>query len=300
MRHLSVLTCCFTVLAVGPVAAQAHQPIRATFRTADGVEIVGDYWTPIKGEPAAVVVLLHMYRSQRSAYQPLVPALEQAGLAILAIDLRGHGESVEPARLGLAKKVEDRDAATFQAMYQDVAGAYQWLSQRPEVDLGRLAIVGASVGCSVALDYAARDRSVDALVLLTPGASYLHLDSIAHVAGYGQRPIMMLTSEEERARGTAALAAKVPQATVHVYPQSDIHGTKMFGKVPAVEPAIAQFIQQAVGAPTDAAARVIGRLGDSVYYRADSPQALALPPAQRRVFSTAAEAQARGLTLAGD
>jgi len=40
---------------------------------------------------------------------PLVPYLHAAGFAVLAIDLRGHGESEGPSELGLAKKVESRD-----------------------------------------------------------------------------------------------------------------------------------------------------------------------------------------------
>ena len=41
-------------------------------------------------------------------------------------------------------------------------GAYDWLAQQPKVDRARFALVGASVGCSVALQYAAKDRSVTA------------------------------------------------------------------------------------------------------------------------------------------
>ena len=147
-RHLSIVV--WALLALAPARSlHAHEPYRVEYTTSDGVVIIGDYWTPIDmTKRAPGVILLHMYRSDRTAFRPLVPALEEAGFAILAIDMRGHGESVKPEDRQLEKKVRDREPALFRSMNRDLFGAYRWLQQRPEVDLSRFALVGASAAHS--------------------------------------------------------------------------------------------------------------------------------------------------------
>lgn len=275
-------------------AAGAHDPIRADYATSDGIQIVGDYWTPIDmSRPAPVVILLHMYGSDRKAWLPLVGALEQAGFAILAIDLRGHGDSKLPEDKNLAQQVKDRDPELFRSMYKDVLGAYEWLRARPEVDLSRLAMVGASVGCSVALDYAGRDKSVDALALMTPGKDYLGLDSIKHIKTCAGRSILMLTSQEEKDKGTSDLADSAPGAQVKVYPEADVHGTQMFGKVAGVDKEIADFLKSRVGPGSDQA--VYASISSEVYHLAGSHTLKQIKPQNLRTFSSAGEAEARGL-----
>ncbi|MCH8853930.1 MAG: alpha/beta fold hydrolase [Planctomycetes bacterium] len=291
-KHGYLLVLALTWLA-SPVA-EAHESIGVEYTTADGVVIVGDYWTPIDmSKKAPAVILLHMFRSDRSAWLPLVPELEKAGFAVMTIDLRGHGQSIKPEDRHLAKRVSDRDPDLFQAMHHDVTGAYHWLQQRPEVDLSRLAIVGASVGCSVAIDYAGRDKSVDVIVLMTPGKNYLGLDSMAHLKKYGQRPVLMLASEEERSGGTDALAKLADDAQVKIYDQSGIHGTRMFGKVSGVAQFIAKYLAEHVGSPSNEV--VYAGVNGTAYYLPDSARAKRLSLENRRVFSSPAEAQQRGL-----
>lgn len=292
LRHVYLLV--FALTGLASLAAEAHESIGVEYTTADGVVIVGDYWTPIDmSKKAPAVILLHMYRSDRSAWLPLVPELEKAGFAVLTIDLRGHGQSTKPEDRELKKRVGARDPEVFQSMHGDVTGAYHWLQQRPEVDLSRLAIVGASVGCSVAIDYAGRDKSVDVTVLMTPGKNYLGLDSMTHIQKYGKRPVLMLASEEERSGGTDALAKLADDAVVKIYDQSGIHGTRMFGKVSGVAQFIAKYLAEHVGPPSQKV--VYAGVGGSVYYLPDSAYAKRLSRKNRRIFSSAAEAQQRGL-----
>lgn len=285
---------CVISLLVMASAARAHDPLRATFTTKDGIQIVADYWTPIDmQQQAPVVILLHMYGSDRQAFEPLIPALEEAGFAILALDMRGHGESTEPEDLQLAKKVRDRDGTLFRAMHNDVSGAYNWLQLRPEVDLSRIGIVGASVGCSVALDYAVRDRSIDTIVLMTPGTNYLGVNSAAHIEKYGKRPMLILSSEEERSKGADYLASKAEQAEVKLFPQTEVHGTRMFGTVDGVEKLIADYLKTNVGQPSSEL--VYNSINSDVFHLASSPTIKRIKKNNLRVYSSAAEAQQRGL-----
>ena len=54
----------FAALLCIPTLGQERQTV--TFETRDGVEIFGDYFAPQSGG-SPVVILLHMYRSNRSA-----------------------------------------------------------------------------------------------------------------------------------------------------------------------------------------------------------------------------------------
>ncbi len=295
------------LIAVGPsVAAEksASPPAdsraqRVDFVTDDNIAITAAF-TPAKlkgDEKAPVAILLHMYRSDRSAYDPLVPNLHRAGVAVLAIDLRGHGESAGAAQLGLAERVANRDKKLFAQMYKDVEAGYRWLADRPDVDLSRLVLVGASVGCSIALDYAARDRSVDGLVLLTPGTSYMGLDSLGPAQKYGRRPMLLIASEAERS-ACDQLAKLAPNAVLKIVHGGGadgqaLHGTRMLGKVPDVEKAITDFVVKSAGPPSREV--VVASAKGEVYYTSDSSNAKNLSKANLRWFSSPDEAEERGL-----
>ena len=121
---------------------------------------------------------------------------------MLAIDLRGHGESAPK----LADRVVARDLGLFAAMHQDAIAAVRWLARKHK----RVGIIGASVGCSVALDTARRyPREVAALLCMTPGKLYLGLGSVAH----GERipkaiPVALVAHRDEAKMGGATLLDK--------------------------------------------------------------------------------------------
>jgi len=273
------------------------QPVE--FTTNDGFVIAADFVEPManKETKAPIAVLLHMYKSDRSTYTPLIGPLNKAGFAILAIDMRGHGHSVGPPEKQLAQRVERRDHKLFREMYKDVEAGYLWLRQQGRVDLSRLVIVGASVGCSVAMDYASRDPSVDAIVCMTAGTAYLGIDSLTHVAKLGQRPLLLLASEEERS-ASDQLAKLARQATVKIFPEKKalgpmgLHGTRMFGKANGVEKMIVDFLVDSVGEPSSQC--VVASVKGKVYYEPGSSQASRLSQDNLRWFSSSAEADARG------
>ncbi|MFH0982981.1 MAG: alpha/beta fold hydrolase, partial [Planctomycetota bacterium] len=224
---------------------------------------------------------------------PLIPKLHEAGFAVLALDMRGHGESVQPATMRLRERVAQRDPALFNDMYQDVAAAYVWLAGKPNVDPSQFGLVGASVGCSVALDYATRDKSVDAVVCLTPGEKYLGVDSVEDIKAVGRRAMLLLTTEGERA-DSDSLAKLNPGAEVRVVGKGVVHGTNMFGKMAGIEDQIVAFLNAHVrsGGEKPVAASLHGH----EYFAVGSAEDIKLDPKERRLFSSLEEARARGLT----
>ena len=96
-------------------------------------------------EPSLPVVLaLHGWGANASTLWPVVPPLLSAGWAVLLLDARCHGES---------------DADTFASLprfAEDMAAGLSWLAAQPGVDVGRLALLGHSVGAAAALLLASR------------------------------------------------------------------------------------------------------------------------------------------------
>jgi dienelactone hydrolase len=286
-------------------AAPAAAGRDIVFTTDDNLVIAATYYPAgHKGEPAPAAILLHMYKGNRSDFAPLVPALRRAGFAVLAIDLRGHGGSVGQPAMKLADRVAQRDKNLFSNMHRDVTAGFSWLREQEDVDLSRFVLVGASVGCSVAMDYASRDRSVDAIACLSPGTGYMGLDAMGFIRKYGDRPILLISSEAER---TAAdqFGHEVIKATVQIVPgpragedETALHGTRMLGKVPGIEEKIADFLKRAAGPYSKD--RVVASLKGKVYYEPGSGQARRLAADNVRWFSSPTEAEARGLRAPAD
>jgi pimeloyl-ACP methyl ester carboxylesterase len=276
------------------VAALAGEPQRVSFQAADGVRIAADYLAPRSAQRggAPIVILLHMYRSDRTAYAPLIAPLHEAGFAVLAIDLRGHGES---ATTETRDAVLRRDPAIFRKMQDDVRGAYDWLAQQPSVDRARFALVGASVGTSVALQYAAKDRSVDAIVGLSPGLNDMGLDSAGELHQITGRKILLLATEDER-DAPYTLQKQAVDVQVRIDQDHQAHGTDLFGVVPGIEREIVRFLKAGVGEPT--ATTVYGSIKRNIYHEASSGWLKEIAPTNLRYYSSPQEAESRGLRAA--
>ncbi len=279
--------------AAGP--AVAVEPQAVSFAAADGVLISADYYPPpvaARGD-APMVILLHMYRSDRNAWEPLIAPLHEAGFAILALDLRGHGQS---ATTETRDAVARRDPEVFRKMQDDLRGAYDWLAQQPKIDRARFALVGASVGSSVALQYAAKDRSVDGLVCLSPGLNYMQLDSVGEIRQIIGRRILLLAAEDERDAPYTLQSQARGGVEVRIYKGQKAHGTDLLGLIPDIEKEIVGFLRDAVGQPSDST--VYASIERNVYHQPDSAWIAEISPTNLRYFSSAQEAESRGLRAA--
>src|ERR1700712_2722657 len=102
----------------------------------DGVRLRATRW-PGQGTP---VLLLHGLASTRRFWNLVVPDLVSAGLSVVALDQRGHGESPVPSHVPFTPEVVAQDAATA----LDALG------------ISRAVVVGHSWGGNVALTLAAQ------------------------------------------------------------------------------------------------------------------------------------------------
>jgi pimeloyl-ACP methyl ester carboxylesterase len=181
----------FAVVASGAIAAT---PQEVTLRTDDGVVIAGALYLP--GRPGPGIVLVHALSRTHEDWNAVASRLADAGFVVLAIDLRGHGAS------GPLPEGTTLDDLT--PMVADVRAARAFLKTRREAIPGRVGLAGASIGANLAILAAAADATVRSLALLSPGTDYRGLRPEAAIKKYGDRPALIIASQEDNyATGSA-------------------------------------------------------------------------------------------------
>ena len=122
------------------------------FASRRGLALHG-WWIPCDREGRRpLVVLVHGWGRNVERMLPYLPMLHPAGFHLLAFDARHHGLSDPDGHASMPKFSEDIRAAID-------AGA-----ARPEVDRGRIAVLGLSIGGSAAIHAAAHDPRIRAVV----------------------------------------------------------------------------------------------------------------------------------------
>jgi pimeloyl-ACP methyl ester carboxylesterase len=173
-------------------AGSTVAPEAVTFATSDGWEIYATYWNAGEGKPAAL--LLHMLPADRRSYDDFGSRLAAAGFNVLALDSRGHGESLK--HNGKVERYTDFGDDEHRSSVADVAAAKTFLAGKG-ADTSRTVIVGASIGANFALNHAASDADVRAVVLLSPGLNYHGVMTADAMSAYGDRPAYLVASEED-------------------------------------------------------------------------------------------------------
>ena len=288
--HATVAISALFGLIVGALA-QAGEPQPVSFDASDGFHLFADYYAPRTNEDGApLVILLHDCQQDRKVWKDLASKLGDEGFATLAIDLRGHGESRTPET---EKRAENRDPRLFRDMYEDVRAAYDWLATQKHVDRSRFAVIGATAGASIALRYAAQDKSVDTLVCLSPVLTSCGLESRRDVAKITGRKVLLVTTADQR-EDADALKGLTAGAQVKVH-EGQRHGTDLFAIVPTLEQEIVRFLKESLGKRTSTI--VYGSINSDIYHPADSGWIDRIKATNLRYYSSPEEAQSRGLRL---
>jgi pimeloyl-ACP methyl ester carboxylesterase len=276
--------------AGGKAAADEEEPlpdpVEIKLPTKDGVIIKGTYYGSNLGKKAAVVVLLHSFKGEakgdRKDFGNLAPLLQQQGFAVVAPDLRGHGESTEqiagnlPVKLDAARLGPD----DFKDMYiQDMEAIRSFLVRENDdekLNLNALGLVGSEMGASVAFHFAGYNNlflprvepnlkrmpspDVKALVLVSPPQSFpVSLSILKGLQTYppmkSEMPMLILVGEGESKtlKDANALVRIVKPLHKGEGPNADFFFGKMETKLQGgqlitakgldVDKAIARFLQ---------------------------------------------------------
>ena len=130
----------------------------ATAWRRDGVPPNPGAWLTLTAWRKAVDQL----RRDRHDYDSFAPQLKDAGYNVIAIDVRGHGESS-----GDLKSFTEAD---FQKIGLDIAAAKQFLGKK--ADTKKLVLIGESFSANAAINYAATDPDVVSVIAISPGLDF--------------------------------------------------------------------------------------------------------------------------------
>jgi pimeloyl-ACP methyl ester carboxylesterase len=286
---LAALLTCGQVLAQSGSSKGAPKPETVTFQTKDGVALTGTYYKSSAGKDATPVVLLADWKDSRAVFDSIAKRLQtpdtKAGdkhpsFAVLTVDLRGHGDSTKQ-RLG--NQTRDLDAAKIDRnmlgamVAMDMNAVRRFLVEKNdagELNINKLSLIGAGLGASVAVNWAALDWSypplavgkqgqdVKALVLISPEWSYkgLQMNQALRQPGVREKVAMLLMYGSGE-RSNVADAKRIekqleryhpvpdnlpegePNSLASIGPSTKLQGTKFLTQAGAnAEDAIIKFL----------------------------------------------------------
>ncbi len=219
----------FMLLAGCSIPSDDEYTSDITLKTVDGVNIKATLYDNPSGMG---IILLHELGKDRNVWNKLASEL-QKNYKVISIDLRGHGESDLDWR--------DFSEEDFNDIELDVAAA------KDELGVKKIAIIGASIGANIALNYAVNDSEVKAVILLSPGLDYKGV-SIKKSILDCQKPMLVFTAEEDSYSYESGNALSKISGFVELkaYPGKE-HGVEILNKNVDAKEIISFWLKQKMG-----------------------------------------------------
>ena len=215
-----------------------------SFSSADGVEVSGSWIVPIpegksKKGRWPVVILLHGNGMNRRDWSVFIPDLVRDRFAVLALDLRGHGQGGSSAASSSGSAEYVLESGVF-----DIEAALKWLKSQKNADEKRIAMVGIGLGGEIAyLSSGSFKKNVKAAVVICPSYDAVIDGAFASVEPKG----ILFCSASKSQQGMAMLAAqtlanftKEPKRIIEY--NSAACGIAMFYKHPGIKRAILDWV----------------------------------------------------------
>jgi len=208
------------------------------FRTYDLVELHSSFDMPV-GVPAPVpsVLLLHGYGEDRSVWKNFARQLLDRGWAVMALDLRGHGESRNRNQRPIQPSQEWRTSP--HEFPVDLDPALDWLKAQPRIDNRKIVVIGSDIGANLALIASGRFPEVRTVVAIKPDLA----ESLA-MAGSAQdfRPKSALIVIADAVEGNRIRDSVTAPARVQVFSISG--GTAQWLAEKRVSDAVFQWLRE--------------------------------------------------------
>ena len=201
---------------------------KISFITKDGVTIVANYYPNKSAKFAGILV--HMRPKTKESFDDLAKFLQKEGYALLAIDLRGHGESTESVKgkLDYNKFSEDEEKESI----NDLISASLFL-EKEGYPKDRQFLIGASIGANLSFQFLSENPQVKAIVLLSPGLNYrgVILENFKK-EGLGEKIFVISALDDEPAYVAGRTLKSWYQDLNYLELPSGGHGTNLFNSYP--------------------------------------------------------------------
>lgn len=185
-----------------PKKIKELEPKKIEYIASDKFNIVADLYLPPKLSKKVrlpLIIMLHSIAESKEVWKPYARELVSKGYSVLAIDFRGHGESIYNRK---KKKSFWRffTEENWKYIDSDILNGIELLkTEYPQVNTNKIIIVGSSLGSCVAIVAAEKaNKIVQGLVLLSPINKYKNIEARVSMVNYGAHPILILVSKEDR------------------------------------------------------------------------------------------------------
>nr|MBI4157090.1 alpha/beta fold hydrolase [Candidatus Woesearchaeota archaeon] len=176
-----------------------------TLITSDSIKLAGLYYP---GKLDRGIVLLHQLNLDKSSWHELIKELNKANYYVLAIDLRGHGES--------------EGEKDFINMILDAKAGHDFMRNAA---ITRIAFVGSSIGANTALIYGSENKLP--VVALSPGLDYKGIKTEEAIKKIKKAFIIATEQDEYSFKSSKKLKELNENIKLDIYP-GKAHGTYMF------------------------------------------------------------------------
>lgn len=207
---------------------------KVEFQTSDHVKIAAEYYSAPSSSPKGIV-LAHMMPATKESWQEFATELQQVNFHVLAIDLRGHGESGG----GNYREFSDEQ---HQASIKDLEAAVNFLKGK---DVNQIYLAGASIGANLALQYLAQNPETKSVILFSAGLDYRGIETPPLAAKVqNKNKILFIGAEDDAATMGAScqeIIQKLSLAKSICY-DSGGHGTNLLKNQPELTEKLIQFL----------------------------------------------------------
>ena len=170
-----------------------------TVSSEDGLRLVGWY---VPTQNGAVVMAQHGLKSNRSSMLEEAAMLQNSGYGVLLTSVRAHDESEgELISFGMHEM-------------KDWEAWYQFLLDQEDVDPERIGVLGSSLGATEAIQYAAINDNIAAIVAHSPFSSIddtvsTSVTALTGLPSFPFAPLVLFWAEQELGFDSAEIDAKL-------------------------------------------------------------------------------------------
>ena len=209
-----LLTSCKQDEQIGKVLKE-----KITLTTEDEINLKANFYPQ---ETNKALILLHQYNKNKSSWDSFANEFRQEGYNILALDLRGHGES--------DLNINTLTKEDFNNIVLDVKAAFEYLAQN---EIHQISLIGASIGANTALNFAADEPRIQKIVLLSPGLDYKGIQTSNSINTYNRPLLIIVGGLDEYSYNSSNQLFDWSPSRIKLHPyKTDLHGTDIINQLP--------------------------------------------------------------------